>query len=91
MAMDDRALLRDLKAAMERTAGESAAGRAEAIQSVLDAHGATAEDVARLLHRARSRRRAELSALTERLDSLISRREETKATVEAVERFLRGR
>lgn len=89
--MDDRALLRDLKTALEQSEGQSAVNRAEAIQTVLDAYGATVNDVARLLHRARRRRKTELSGLAQRLDGLITHREEMEETVEAVERFLRSR
>jgi ParB-like chromosome segregation protein Spo0J len=87
--MDDRALLRDLKAAMDRTEDLTAAERAEAIEAVLQEHGATTADVGRLLGRARRQHRRELSGLAQRLDGLIEQREEMESTAEAVERFLR--
>ena len=89
--MDDRALLRDLKAAIDRTEGQSPAAREDAVGAVLREHGATEADVGRLLGRARQQHRRELSGLARRLDGLIGQREEMESTVEAVERFLRGR
>jgi hypothetical protein len=89
LPVDDRALLRDLRAALERTEGSGAAERQRAIQDVLDAHGATADDVARLLRRARTQHRSQLQGLSSRLEDLIALREEEQATAEAVERFLR--
>ena len=88
--MDDRALLRDLKAAIDRTEGQPLAARSEAVGAVLREHGATLADVGRLLSRARRQHRTELSGLARRLDGLIGQREEMESTVAAVERFLRG-
>ena len=86
--MDDRALLRDLKAAIEQTEGQSLAARNEAVGAVLREHGATLADVGRLLGRARQQHRNELRGLARRLDGLIGQREEMESTVAAVERFL---
>ncbi len=88
--MDDRALLRDLQAALHETEGQGAEAQAAAIGRVLAQHGATVADIYRLRGRARSRRQTELSALHQRLDGLIEQREIARATAEAVDRFLRG-
>lgn len=88
--MDDRALLRDLKAAIERTEGHNVSERNEAVHAVLRDHGATTDDVARLLRRARQQHRVELRGLARRIDQLIMTREDMVKTVEAVERYLRG-
>jgi hypothetical protein len=87
--VDDRVLLRDLRAAIQETDGQGAEAQARAIYAVLARHGATEADVRRLLGRARERRRTELSALHLHLDRLIGEREEAEATAEAVDRFLR--
>lgn len=89
--MNDRALLRDLKAAIDRTEGQSPAARNEAVEVVLREHGATLADVGRLLGRARQQHRSELSGLAGRLEGLIGQREEMESTVAAVEHFLRDR
>lgn len=89
--MDDRALLRDLRAAIERTEGQDTAARNAAVQAVLREHGATTADVARLLRRARQQHRNELQGLALRLGGLISAREEMEETSAAVEEFLRSR
>ena len=90
MPVDDRALLRDLKAAMERTEGSPTPDRQDAIRGVLEEHGATLADLSRLLQRARSQHRVQLRGLSSRLGDLIARREEDESTVAAVEEFLRG-
>jgi|HubBroStandDraft_4_1064222.scaffolds.fasta_scaffold1752194_1 hypothetical protein len=90
MAVDDRALLRDLRAAIEESEGAGAEARQEAIRAVMQRHGATLDDVARLLHRARSQHQSQLRGLASRLEGLIARREEDASTVHAVEEFLRG-
>ena len=90
MSVDDRALLRDLKAALERTEGTDASVREDAIRAVMHEHGATLDDLARLLYRARSQHRRQLQGLASRLETLINRREEDASTVAAVEDFLRG-
>jgi hypothetical protein len=89
--LDDRALLRDLKTAIESTEGQGAQAQAAAIGSVLARHGATEADVRRLLDRARSRRRTELAALQQRIDGIIEHREVDAATADAVDRFFRSR
>jgi hypothetical protein len=88
-AVDDRALLRDLTAAIRETEGHGAQAQAAAIFAVLARHGATEADVRRLLGRARDRRGAELRALRSKLDVLIEEREDAEATADAVDRFLR--
>jgi hypothetical protein len=90
MAIDDRALLRDLRSAIESTEGSSAETRQDAIRAVMQQHGATLDDVARLLQRARSQHRSQIRGLASRLSDLIARREEDELTVRAVEEFLRG-
>jgi hypothetical protein len=76
---------------MERTEGLPAAERQESIRLVLEEHGASLDDLARLLHRARSQHRGQLRGLSSRLGELIARREEEESTVAAVEAFLRTR
>jgi hypothetical protein len=76
---------------MEQTEGRSAAERQEAIRLVMDEHGASLDDLARLLHRARSQHRGQLQGLSSRIGDLIARREEEESTVAAVEAFLRDR
>ncbi len=83
--VDYRALLRDLKTAMQETEGRGAQAQADAIEAVLARHGATEADVRRLLGWARGGRRAELRTLRSKLDVLIEGRE----TADAVDRFLR--
>lgn len=90
MPVDDRALLRDLKAALERTEGADSTVRQNEIRAVMREHGATLDDLARLLHRARSQHRSQLQGLASRLGNLIARREEDQSTVAAVEAFLRS-
>ena len=90
MPVDDRALLRDLRAAIESTEGAPAEARQEAIRAAMNQHGATLEDVARLLQRARSQHRTQIRGLASRLEDLIARKEEGESTVQAVEEFLRG-
>jgi hypothetical protein len=87
--MDDRALLRDLKTAIQQSDGQGADAQARAIFAVLAQHGATEADVRRLLGRARDRRRSELTSLQQHLDLLIEEREEAEATATAADRFLR--
>jgi hypothetical protein len=53
-------------------------------------HGATVDDVARLLRRARAQHHRQIQGLSSRLDELITRREEQESTVTAVEEFLRS-
>ena len=89
--MDDRQLLRDLQAAVERTRGRGRAEEAAAIEAVLAQHGATPADVQRLLHTARSRRNTEISRLQSGLSDLIAEREIESETADAVDRFLRSR
>ena len=90
MPVDDRALLRDLTEALQRTEGADAAARQEAVRLVMEQHGATVEDVARLLRRARTQHRRQLQGLSSRIGDLIAQREEQELTVAAVEEFLRG-
>jgi beta-phosphoglucomutase-like phosphatase (HAD superfamily) len=90
MPLDDRALLRDLTEALQRTEQADAATRQEAVRAVMQQHGATVEDVARLLRRARTQHRRQLEGLSARIDGLIAHREEQESTVAAVEEFLRG-
>jgi len=87
--VDDRALLRDLQAALQSTEGQGAEAQAGAISAVLAQHGATVADIYRLRGRATTRRRNELSSLRLHLDGLIAQREVATATAEAVDRFLR--
>ena len=89
--MDDRALLRDLKSAIQSTEGQGAAAQGAAIEGVLQKHGATVADVRRLLGWARTRRQRELTGLSQRLDALIEHREIDAATAAAVDHFLRSR
>lgn len=88
--MDDRQLLRDLQAAVERTRGQGRAEEAAAIQEVLTQHGASMADVQRLLRAARSRRNNELARLQGGLSGLIAERAVESETADAVDRFLRG-
>lgn len=90
MPVDDRALLRDLTEVFRRTEGAEPAERQEAMREVMERHGATLEDVARLLRRARTQHRTQLQGFTSRIDDLINRREEQESTVAAVEEYLRG-
>jgi ABC-type transporter Mla subunit MlaD len=90
MPLDDRAFLRDLTEALQRTESADPAARHEAIRAVMLQHGATVDDVARLLRRARTQQRRQLQGLSARIDSLIASREEQESTVAAVEQFLRG-
>ena len=92
--MDDRALLRDLKLAVQSTDGQGAEAQAQAIDAVLRRYGASVGDIQRLLGWANRRRRAELTSLQRRIDGLIENRENhevDEATADAVDRFLRGR
>lgn len=88
--INQRLFLRDLQEALQKTEGQGSAARHQAIQAVMSKHGATADDVARLLGRARQQQRRELSGLASRLTGLIARREEMESTVAAVEEFLRA-
>lgn len=90
MKVDDRQLLRDLQAAVERTRGRGRAEEAAAIEAVLAQHGATPADVQRLLRAARSGRDSEISRLQSGLSDLIAERETASETADAVDRFLRG-
>jgi hypothetical protein len=90
LPIDDRALLRDLTEALQQTENATAEERQEAIRRVMERHGATPDDVGRLLRRARTQHRNQIKGLAERIDGLINRREEAESTVEAVEEFLRG-
>lgn len=92
--MDDRALLRDLKTAIQSTEGRGAEAQSAEINAVLARHGATVADVQRLLNWAKQRRRNELRSLRQRLDGIIVHRENEEidvATAEAVDHFLRQR
>jgi hypothetical protein len=89
--VDDRQLLRDLQAAVERSRARGRAEEAAAIEAVLAQHGATLADVQRLLRAARTRRDTELSRLQGGLSDLIAEREAESETADAVDRFLRGR
>jgi hypothetical protein len=88
--MDDRALLRDLKNAIQSTEGQGATAQAAAISEVLARHGATVADVQRLLGWARTRRKNELVGLQQRISGIIEHREIDEATAAAVDRFLRA-
>jgi beta-phosphoglucomutase-like phosphatase (HAD superfamily) len=89
MPLDDRALLRDLTDALQRTEAADPATRQEAVRAVMEQHGATVDDVARLLRRARTQQRRQLQGLSARIDGIIANREEQESTVTAVEEFLR--
>jgi hypothetical protein len=92
--VDDRALLRELKLAIQSTDGRSAEAQAQAIDAVLRRYGASVADIHRLLGWANKRRRAELTSLQRRIDGLIETRENheiDQATADAVDLFLRGR
>ncbi|HET9319037.1 MAG TPA: hypothetical protein VFO27_04655 [Bryobacteraceae bacterium] len=90
MPVDDRQLLRDLTEALKQTEDATAEERQAAVKSVMDKHGATADDVARLLGRARSQQRTQLQGLALRISDLITQREEAASTADAVEAFLRS-
>jgi hypothetical protein len=90
MPIDDRELLRDLTEALQETEESHPDVRQAAVKAVMERHGATAEDVARLLRRARTQQRTQLQGLASRIDGLISQRQEVESTVAAVEEFLRG-
>lgn len=89
MPVNDRELLRDLTEALKQTENASTDDRQAAVKAVMDRHGATTDDVARLLRRARSQQRTELQGLALRIGDLIVAREEASSTVDAVEAFLR--
>jgi hypothetical protein len=88
--VDDRALLRDLTDALQQTESATAEERQAAVREVMERHGATAEDVARLLRRARTQHRTQIQGFAQRIGGLIAQREEAESTVTAVEEFLRG-
>lgn len=88
--MNDRELLRELTEALKATEDAPPDARQAAVKDVMDRHGATAEDVARLLRRARTQQRTQLQGLALRIDGLINQRQEAESTVAAVEEFLRG-
>jgi hypothetical protein len=90
MPVNDREFLRDLTEALQQTEGADANQRQAAVKAVMERHGASAEDVARLLHRARTQQRTQLEGLSLRIGDLITRREEAASTVDAVEEFLRS-
>ena len=87
--MDDRLLVRDLWLALDAVSGQGADAQAKAIREVLDKHGATMNDVARIVGRIRQRRRSELGGLASRLDALAERRADAEETAAAVDAFLR--
>ena len=92
--MDDRALLKDLRLAIQGTEGQGAEVQAAEISAVLARYGATVADVQRLLGWARQRRRTELRSLRSRIDAIIENRENHEidaATADAVDRYLRER
>lgn len=89
--MDDRALLRDLRQAVQQTESQGKDAQAAAIFAVLKQHGATTADVQRLLGWARSRRSRELGGLQARLNSMIESQSAAEETAAAVDRFLRER
>jgi hypothetical protein len=88
--VNDREFLRDLTEALQQTEGSDANQRQAAVKAVMERHGATADDVARLLSRARTQQRSQLEGLSLRIEDLIKAREEAASTVDAVQEFLRG-
>jgi hypothetical protein len=90
MPVNDREFLRDLTEALQQTEDSDANDRQAAVKAVMERHGATADDVARLLRRARAQQRSQLEGLSLRIEDLIKHREEATSTVDAVEEFLRG-
>ncbi|HTE83457.1 MAG TPA: hypothetical protein VK821_01875 [Dehalococcoidia bacterium] len=90
MAANDRELLRDLTEALKQTENADTDERQAAVKAVMERHGASAEDVARLLRSARTQQRTQLQGLALRIGDLISQREEAASTADAVEEFLRG-
>jgi DNA-binding transcriptional regulator YbjK len=91
MAFDEAALLRDLRRTLEESAGLSQEALAAALRDVLSRHGATQDDLSRLLSRAARQRRArELSGLAQRLEQVADQREDALATAEAADTFLRS-
>jgi hypothetical protein len=86
----DGQLLRELKLALERVAGEGQAAQAAALEETLRRLGATMADVTRALAVVRNRRRHELAALAGRIGALAEQRTEAEDTADAVDRFLRG-
>jgi len=92
--VDDRALLKDLRLAIQGTEGKGAEVQAAEISAVLARYGATVADVQRLLGWARQRRRTELRSLRSRIDAIIENRENHEidaATADAVDRYVRER
>lgn len=92
MTFDEDALLRELRHTLEESAGLPPETLAIALRAVLARHGATENDLARLLSRAARQRRArELSGLARRLRQLADHRADAEATAAAVDAFLRAR
>ena len=90
MDIDDARLLRELRRALDEVAGQGTEAQAAALREVLARYGATVEDVARAVRRAKERHRRELAGLTQRLARLADQRAEDEATAEAVDAFLRS-
>jgi hypothetical protein len=90
MPVNDRDFLRDLTEALQQTEHSDADQRQAAVKAVMERHGATTDDVARLLRRARAHQHTQLEGLSLRIGDLIKHREEAASTADAVEEFLRG-
>jgi hypothetical protein len=92
MNYDEAALLRDVRRVLEQFASLGKEALAEKLREVLALHGASEDDLSRLLAQAaRQRRRGELSTLAGSIARLAEQREEAADTAAAVDAFLRAR
>ena len=87
---DDEQLLRELRRALERVAGQGREAQFAAMREVMNRHGVTLGDVSLAVQRMRARQRRELDGLAGRLAQLADLREEQAATADAVDAFLRS-
>jgi hypothetical protein len=92
MEIDEAALLRDVRRVLEQFSTLNQVALAEKIREVLARHGASQDDLSRLLSQAaRQRRRGELSSLAGSIGKLAEQREDETDTSTAVDAFLRSR
>ncbi len=90
MDIDEQALLRDLRQALDTAAPAGRAAQEAALRAVLARHHATVDDVLRAVARFRARQAGELRGLADRLARVADQRAEEAATADAVDAFLRS-
>jgi hypothetical protein len=91
MDFDEAALLRDVRRVLEQFATLNQEALAERVREVLARHGASQDDLSRLLSQAaRQRRSGELASLAGHIGQLAEHREDQSETSASVDAFLRS-